>query len=91
MPIINRNPETPASRLRVAREKTGLLSTKRESFLTRLAPQWNQNIIQSEASSGPKDLPAIKNPFGLGRGASAASVDVPQSGRQRPQAYPEGA
>lgn len=64
MPIINRNPDTPASRFRVVRENTGLLTSRKESFLARLAPQWSHAIVQSEASSAAnRDLPTLKNPL----------------------------
>jgi hypothetical protein len=63
VPLINRNPQTYASRLRHAREDTGLLTGRGESYLTRLAPHWNQNVTQTEASSSARDLPTLKNPL----------------------------
>lgn len=64
MPVINPNSDTPVSRLRVVRENTGLLTSRRESFLARLAPNWSHTITQSEASSlGDKSLPSLKNPL----------------------------
>lgn len=64
MTLINRNLETPISRLRVANETTGLLMTRKDAFLTRLAPHWNQNIVHNESSSyNAKELPEIKNPL----------------------------
>ena len=64
MSLTNRNSETPASRLRIVRENTGMLTSRKESFLARLAPQWKHAIVQSEASSSSsRELPSLKNPL----------------------------
>lgn len=64
MAITNQNLETPASRLRRVREDTGLLTSHRNSFLTRLAPQWNQSIQHTEfVGKSSRDIPDLKNPL----------------------------